>query len=222
MIQLQKIEKVYRRGAEDVHALRGVDLRIDQGEFVSIVGPSGAGKTTLLHILGCLDSPTRGSMVFDDIEVDRMRESELVEVRRKKIGFIFQQFYLIPGMSVFDNVSLPLLFSKKGVERAHIESLIGLVGLGERLHHVPGQLSGGEMQRVAVARALVNSPEIILADEPTGNLDTENSELIFQLLSSLNQKGLTVIMITHNNDLASRAGRVVRLKDGQIEKDRQR
>ncbi|MFO0752614.1 MAG: ABC transporter ATP-binding protein [Thermodesulfovibrionales bacterium] len=216
MIRLQGIEKVYRRGAEDVHALRGVDLCIEQGEFVSIVGPSGAGKTTLLHILGCLDSPTRGSMTFDGIGVDRMREAERVEVRRGKIGFIFQQFYLIPGMSVYDNVALPLLFSKKRVERAHIESLIGRVGLGERLRHVPGQLSGGEMQRVAIARALVNNPEIILADEPTGNLDTENSGKIFQLLSSLNQKGLTVIMITHNNDLAFRAGRVVRLQDGKI------
>ncbi|MCC6346282.1 MAG: ABC transporter ATP-binding protein, partial [Nitrospirales bacterium] len=206
MIRLQGIEKVYRRGAEDVHALQGVDLHIAQGEFVSIVGPSGAGKTTLLHILGCLDSPSRGSMILDEIEVDRMHESERVEVRRKKIGFIFQQFYLIPGMSVFDNVSLPLLFSKKGIERSHIESLIGRVGLGERLRHVPGQLSGGEMQRVAIARALVNSPEIILADEPTGNLDTENSEKIFQLLASLNRKGLTVIMITHNTDLAFRAG----------------
>lgn len=216
MIQLRSVEKIYRRGAEDVHALRGVDLDIDRGEFVAIVGPSGAGKTTLLHILGCLDVPTTGSMTLDGAEVGRMPESELVAVRRKKIGFVFQQFYLIPGLSVFDNIALPLLFSKTPVPGKHIESLISTVGLKDRARHIPAQLSGGEMQRVAVARALVNEPEIILADEPTGNLDSENSERIFGLLKSLNDKGLTVAIITHNNELAARAGRTILLKDGAI------
>jgi ABC-type lipoprotein export system ATPase subunit len=216
MIQLRSVEKVYRRGAEDVRALRGVDLDIGRGEFVSIMGPSGAGKTTLLHILGCLDVPTKGTMTLDGTEVGRMSESELVAVRRKKIGFVFQQFYLIPGLSVFDNIALPLLFSKTPASKGHIESLISTVGLRDRARHIPAQLSGGEMQRVAIARALVNDPEIVLADEPTGNLDSENSERIFGLLKSLNEKGLTVAIITHNNELAAKAGRTILLKDGAI------
>ncbi|MFZ5996955.1 MAG: ABC transporter ATP-binding protein [Nitrospirota bacterium] len=216
MIQLREVEKVYRRGSEDVHALKGVDLDIGHGEFVSVIGPSGAGKTTLLHILGCLDTPTKGIMKFDDVEVEDMSEAELVAVRRKKIGFIFQQFYLIPGLTVFDNVALPLLFNRSKVESDRIESIIDRVGLGDRSRHTPSQLSGGEMQRVAIARALVNNPEVILADEPTGNLDTENSERIFELLTSLHKNGLTVVMITHNNELATRADRVIRLKDGKV------
>ncbi|MEW6117302.1 MAG: ABC transporter ATP-binding protein [Nitrospirota bacterium] len=216
MIQLREVEKVYRRGSEDVHALKGVDLDIGHGEFVSVIGPSGAGKTTLLHILGCLDTPTKGIMKFDDVEVEDMSEAELVAVRRKKIGFIFQQFYLIPGLTVFDNVALPLLFNRSKVESDRIESIIDRVGLGDRSRHTPSQLSGGEMQRVTIARALVNNPEVILADEPTGNLDTENSERIFELLTSLHKNGLTVVMITHNNELATRADRVIRLKDGKV------
>lgn len=217
MIQLRGIEKIYKRGSEYVHALRGIDLEISKGEFVSIVGPSGAGKTTLLHILGCLDTPTRGEIKIDNRAVNLMTESELVLFRRKKIGLIFQQFYLIPGLSIYDNVALPLLFSRTRVERKHVLSLIELVGLKERVNHTPAQLSGGEMQRVAIARALVNKPEIILADEPTGNLDTENSERIFELLRKLNKNGFTVVMVTHNNDLASRADRVIRLRDGRIQ-----
>ncbi len=217
MIQLRGIEKIYKRGSEDVHALRGIDLDISKGEFVSIVGPSGAGKTTLLHILGCLDTPTGGEMKIDNTAVNLMTEPELVLIRRKKIGLIFQQFYLIPGLSIYDNVALPLLFSRTKVEREHVLSLIEQVGLKERVNHTPGRLSGGEMQRVAIARALVNKPEIILADEPTGNLDTENSERIFELLRKLNKNGLTVVMVTHNSDLASRADRVVRLRDGRIQ-----
>lgn len=216
MIQLREVEKVYRRGSEDVHALKGVDLDIGHGEFVSVIGPSGAGKTTLLHILGCLDTPTKGIMKFDDVEVEHMSEAELVAIRRKKIGFIFQQFYLIPGLTVFDNVALPLLFNRSKVESDRVESIIDRVGLGNRGRHTPSQLSGGEMQRVAIARALVNNPEVILADEPTGNLDTENSERIFELLTSLHKNGLTVVMITHNNELATRADRVIRLKDGKV------
>lgn len=220
MIELRGIEKSYRRGAEEVHALRGLDLDIGRSEFLSIMGPSGAGKTTLLHILGCLDTPTRGSLRFDGVAVQSMSEADLVALRRKKVGFIFQQFYLIPGLTVFDNVALPLLFnrngSKNGAGTDRIISLLDMVGLTKRRHHLPNQLSGGEMQRVAIARALVNEPDIILADEPTGNLDSQNSERIFELLKSLKADGLTVIMITHNGELASRADRLVRLKDGKI------
>lgn len=216
MIRLRQVEKNYRRGAEEVRALRGIDLDIKAGEFAAVVGPSGAGKTTLLHILGCLDLPSRGELHFDGIRVDKMRESELVALRRKKIGFIFQQFYLIPGLSVLDNIALPLLFSKTPAAKGRIEDLARMVGLGERLHHVPAQLSGGEMQRTAIARALVNNPEVILADEPTGNLDSANSEKIFAILDKLHQKGLTVIMITHNSELAGRAGRTIQIKDGMV------
>jgi ABC-type lipoprotein export system ATPase subunit len=219
LIRLRQVEKVYRRGAEDVHALRGVDLDIRAGEFLAVIGPSGAGKTTLLHILGCLDLPTSGGMLFAGEQVERMREAELVALRRKKIGFIFQQFYLIPGLSVLDNIALPLLFSRTKVDREHIEELAVMVGLQGRLGHAPSQLSGGEMQRVAIARALVNGPEVVLADEPTGNLDSANSERIFALLRKLNESGPTIVMITHNSELAQRAGRTISLRDGRIEEE---
>ena len=216
MIALKHIEKVYRRGAEDVHALRGVDLSIGKGELLAITGPSGAGKTTLLHILGCLDQPTSGEVLIDGIDAARLPEAELVKLRRDKIGFVFQQFYLIPGLSVFDNIALPLLFSKKPANREKIVALAELVGLAHRLEHAPAQLSGGEMQRTAIARGLVNDPEILLADEPTGNLDSENSEKIFALLRSLSCNGLTTVMITHNPDLAGRARRTVHIRDGMV------
>lgn len=217
MIELKGIEKIYDRGNEEVHALRGIDLGIGRGEFISVVGPSGSGKTTLLHLLGCLDTPTRGTLTIDGIEVVNMRESELVRIRRSKIGFVFQHFYLIPGLSVYENVKLPLLFDRTEKKKDEIVSLIDLVGLKSRLHHTPNQLSGGEMQRVAIARALVNSPEFILADEPTGNLDTETSEKIFELLNSLNKRGITIVLVTHNSELAARAERIIRLKDGRIQ-----
>lgn len=216
MIELKNIEKTYRRGVEDVRALRGVDLTIDAGEMIAIVGPSGAGKTTLLHILGCLDQPTKGDVFFDGVNTAGMPESQLVKIRREKIGFVFQQFYLIPGLSVFDNIALPLLFSKKPADRKKIEKLAEMVGLEHRLNHAPAQLSGGEMQRTAIARGLVNDPAVLLADEPTGNLDTENSEKIYAILRRLSDEGLTTIMITHNPELAARAERNVKIKDGLI------
>ena len=216
MIELKQIEKNYRRGAEEVRALRGVDLSIAAGELLAIIGPSGAGKTTLLHILGCLDQPTRGEVLFDGVNTSNMPESELVQLRREKIGFVFQQFYLIPGLSVFDNIALPLLFSKKQASRSKILALAEMVGLEHRLDHAPAQLSGGEMQRAAIARGLVNDPEVLLADEPTGNLDSENSDKIYALLRSLSQNGLATVMITHNTELAARAQRTVQIKDGLV------
>ncbi len=216
MIELRGIEKSYRRGAEDVRALRGVNLSVEKEELLAITGPSGAGKTTLLHIFGCLDHPTHGEVLIDGVDASRLPEAELVKLRRDKIGFVFQQFYLIPGLSVYDNIALPLLFSKKPVSPEKITRLAGMVGLEHRLDHVPSQLSGGEMQRTGIARGLVNEPEILLADEPTGNLDSENSEKIFAILRSLSHNGLTVVMITHNPDLAARANRTVHIKDGLI------
>jgi len=216
MIELKGIEKTYRRGAEDVRALRGVDMMIDKEELVAITGPSGAGKTTLLHILGCLDQPTNGQVLIDGVDASNLPEYELVKLRREKIGFVFQQFYLIPGLSVFDNIALPLLFSKKPASPEKIRHLAEMVGLEHRLDHVPSQLSGGEMQRNAIARGLVNDPEILLADEPTGNLDSENSEKIFEILRSLKNNGLTIVMITHNPDLATRAERTIQIKDGAV------
>lgn len=219
MIELKNIKKYYKRGVETVKALRGIDLMISQGEFVAIVGPSGSGKTTMLHILGCLDKPTQGTMIMDGEEVENLPESELVKIRRQKIGFVFQQFYLIPGLSVFDNVTLPLLFARKKKERKKIMLLLERVGLQDKVDHNLNQLSGGEMQRVAVARAMANDPEVIFADEPTGNLDTENGKKIFDLLKSLQNSGITVVMVTHNPDLAGRADRIITLKDGMIQGD---
>lgn len=222
MIRLRGVGKKYRRGVEEVRALHGVDLDIQTGDFIAVLGPSGAGKTTLLHILGCLDLPSYGEFDFNGVRMDKMRESELVPLRRQKIGFIFQQFYLIPGLSVLDNIALPLLFNKKQARngqktKSRVEGLAKMMGLGGRMHHTPAQLSGGEMQRTAIARALVNSPELVLADEPTGNLDSANSEKICDILHQLHKNGLTVIMITHNQELANRADRMIRIKDGMIE-----
>lgn len=217
MIELKDIEKIYLRGSERVYALRGVSFSTMPGDFISITGPSGSGKTTLLHLIGCLDKPTKGIIKIDGVEVENMKESDLLMIRRQKIGFVFQQFYLIPGLSVLENVMLPLIFARKKKGLDKITSIIETVGLKDRIYHNPNQLSGGEMQRVAVARALINDPEVLLADEPTGNLDTENSEKIFELLMSLNSRGLTVIIVTHNLELARRAKGVIRLKDGRIQ-----
>jgi ABC-type lipoprotein export system ATPase subunit len=216
IIEATGICKTFRRGREDICALRGVNITIEQGEFVSIIGPSGAGKTALMNILGCLDTPTSGTLMIDGVWVTGKGEAELVKIRREHIGFVFQQFFLIPTLTVGENVGLPLLFSGRPYEPETIESLLEKVGLSHRAEHLPGQLSGGEMQRVAIARALVNKPRILLADEPTGNLDSVTADGIYRLFEDLHRQGITVIVVTHNRELAQRAGRVITIQDGCI------
>jgi putative ABC transport system ATP-binding protein len=216
VIVAKGLTKIYHRGSEDIHALKDVSFAIGKGEYVAIVGPSGSGKTTLLNLLGCLDTPTRGSLRLNDIEVNGLKEKDLVKLRRENIGFVFQQFYLLPTLTVRENIELPLLFSKKNGYKSQIDEVIELVGLRARAEHLPGQLSGGEMQRVAIGRALINEPKIILADEPTGNLDSATSLKIFQLFQNLNKKGLTLIIVTHNMELAKSAHKVIQLRDGEI------
>ena len=221
IIEATGIGKTYQRGREKVCALKGVDLTIEPGEFVSIVGPSGAGKTALMNILGCLDAPSCGTLTIDGVAVTGKGEAELVKIRREHIGFVFQQFFLIPTLTVGENVGLPLLFSGTPYDPAKIESLLEKVGLSHRADHLPSQLSGGEMQRVAIARALVNMPRILLADEPTGNLDSVTADGIYRLFEELHRQGITVIVVTHNRELAQRAGRVITIRDGCVIKDLQ-
>ena len=189
---------------------------MNPGDFVSIIGPSGSGKTALLNVLGCLDTPTSGSLQLNGTETNGMKETDLVKLRRDNIGFVFQQFYLMPTLTARENIELPLLFSKKDGNKSKIDDVLEMVGLADRGDHLPGQLSGGEMQRVAIGRALINDPKIILADEPTGNLDSATSKMIFELFSELNMKGLTLIIVTHNLDLARQAQKMYTLRDGQI------
>ena len=221
IIEATGIGKTHQRGREKVCALNGVDLTIEPGEFVSIVGPSGAGKTALMNILGCLDTPSSGTLTIDGVAVTGKGEAELVKIRREHIGFVFQQFFLIPTLTVGENVGLPLLFSGTPYDPAKIESLLEKVGLSHRADHLPSQLSGGEMQRVAIARALVNMPRILLADEPTGNLDSVTADGIYRLFEELHRQGITVIVVTHNRELAQRAGRVITIRDGCVIKDLQ-
>jgi putative ABC transport system ATP-binding protein len=216
VISAKGLTKVYYRGSEEIHALKEVSFAITKGEFVAIVGPSGSGKTTLLNLLGCLDTPTRGSLRLNGIEVNGLKERDLVKLRRENIGFVFQQFFLLPTLTVRENIELPLLFSRKNGYESQIDEVIELVGLKARAEHLPGQLSGGEMQRVAIGRALINEPKIILADEPTGNLDSATSLRIFELFQNLNSQGLTLIVVTHNSELAKIAHNVIQLRDGEI------
>jgi putative ABC transport system ATP-binding protein len=215
------ITKIYKRGSEDIPALNGISLKIRRGEFISFVGPSGSGKTTLINILGCLDNATAGRLALGGrtifSESRKLSESELTRIRRSVFGYIFQKFYLLPTLNVLENVVLPFTFFKKeGAAQDPLEILRSL-GLEKRINHLPGQLSGGEMQRVAIARALVNSPDILLADEPTGNLDSKRSQEIGEVLKRLNEKeGLTVLLVTHNPALARLAGRTIELRDGRL------
>lgn len=218
------LTKIYRRGSEDIPAVHDVSLRINTGEFVSVIGPSGSGKTTLVNLLGCLDNPSSGSLVLGGRSIfspdaPRLSERRLTEIRRDVFGYIFQNFYLIPTLTVAENVMLPLTFYRKPEADHEVDGLLDLLGIKHRKEHLPGQISGGEMQRVAIARALVNKPEILLADEPTGNLDTKRSLEIVEVLKGLNRDaGLTVIMVTHNQALAAHADRIFEMKDGQLER----
>jgi putative ABC transport system ATP-binding protein len=221
LITLRDIGRKYVIGTEVIHALKSVSLTINKGEFVALMGPSGSGKSTLMNILGCLDTPTKGDYVLNGIDVSRMSDNELAEVRNKEIGFVFQTFNLLPRNTALDNVALPLIYAgvnkEKRIERA--KKNLENVGLGNRMDHKPNELSGGQRQRVAVARALINDPSIILADEPTGNLDTKTSIEIMGLIEDIHAKGNTIILVTHEEDIAQHAHRIVRMRDGLIEKD---
>jgi len=222
LIAARNLVKTYVLGEQSVHALRDVSFDVRQGEFVAIMGPSGSGKSTLMNMIGALDQPTSGSMAINGFEISKMNQSQLADLRNRTIGFVFQQFNLLRRTTSVDNVKLPLLYSRNrpaDVEATAIEKL-QLVGLGDRLRNQPSQLSGGQQQRVAIARALVNSPRLILADEPTGALDTKTSAEIMSLFQRLNEQGLTIIIITHEPDVAANARRLIRVRDGKIVEDR--
>lgn len=220
-IEAENLRRVYRRGAEEIPAVDGVSLTLEKGSFLSIVGPSGSGKTTLINVLGCLDNPTSGRLLLEGRPVfadgKSLSEARLTSIRREVFGYIFQKFYLISTLTVYENVVLPFTFFRKPGASEDVGGILRLLGIDRRKDHLPGQLSGGEMQRVAIARALVNKPQILLADEPTGNLDTKRSEEIGQILKGLNETtGLTVVLVTHNLPLARMAHRTIELRDGRV------
>jgi putative ABC transport system ATP-binding protein len=221
IIELKDICKTYVMGADTIHALKSINIHINKNEYVALMGPSGSGKSTLMNLLGCLDSPTEGAYVLNGTNVSTMEDAELAEVRNKEIGFVFQTFNLLPRLSSLDNVALPLIYAgmnrSKRIEKA-IQALTS-VGLGDRMQHKPNELSGGQRQRVAIARALVNDPAIILADEPTGNLDTKTSIEIMGIFETIHKAGNTVILVTHEPDIAEHAHRIIRLRDGVVESD---
>ncbi|MGH3853519.1 MAG: ABC transporter ATP-binding protein [Pseudonocardiaceae bacterium] len=219
MLQLEDLTKIYRMGKVEVRALHEVDLTIDDGEMVAIMGPSGSGKTTLMNILGCLDAPTSGRYLLDGTDVSRLSDNKLAKIRSKKIGFVFQSFNLVSRTTAIRNVELPLVYAGVRSRRNPARVALEQVGLGDRQKHLPNELSGGQQQRVAIARALINDPAILLADEPTGNLDTVASVEILKLLGALNDAGRTVVIITHEAEVANFAKRVVRMRDGRIVSD---
>jgi len=221
MLEIKKIKKIYQMGKVKVEALKGVSFYIDKGEFVAIMGPSGSGKSTLMHIIGCLDKPTEGNFIIGGKDVSKLNDDRLAEIRNKRIGFVFQQFNLLSRTSILHNVEIPLIYAglKTKRRRELAKHALESVGLGDRVKHKPNEISGGEKQRAAIARALVNNPLIILADEPTGNLDTKTGEEIMKIFYKLHQQGNTLIMVTHEAEVARHARRIIHLRDGLIEKD---
>jgi len=221
IINIEHISKIYQVGMEKVHALRDISLRIDKNEYLAIMGPSGSGKSTLMNMLGCLDTPTSGKYDFTGVSVSEMTDNELAKIRNKEIGFVFQTFNLLPRSDAHHNVELPLIYAglPYAVRREKAKQVLIDVGLGDRIHHKPSELSGGQRQRVAIARALVSDPSIILADEPTGNLDSKTGEEIMQLFEVIHKKGNTIILVTHEEYIAEHANRIIRLKDGLVESD---
>jgi putative ABC transport system ATP-binding protein len=222
MIQVRDLRKTYRMGEIDVPALRGVTFSIQRGEFVAIMGPSGSGKSTLMNLLGCLDTPTGGHYILDGLPVDQLDRNLLAAVRNRKIGFVFQQFNLLPRQTALENVALPLVYLggvSAAKRSAHAQEVLELVGLGDRLHHRPQELSGGEQQRVAIARALITRPALLLADEPTGNIDSRSSAEIMALFEELNGQGITIVLVTHERDIAAHAARVLTVHDGLLDSD---
>lgn len=217
LIEARGLKRYYQRGSETVKAVDGIDVDIGAAEMVSILGPSGSGKTTLIHLLSCLDSPTEGTLFINQKQANGLKEDELTKIRRGVVGFVFQQFYLLPTLSVAENVELPLLFYRQPVRREETMAVLRKVNLEDRAGYMPNQLSGGQMQRVAIARALIVKPKILIADEPTGNLDTENGVAVFELFRSLiNDQGISVVVTSHNLALGYRADRIITLKDGKI------
>jgi putative ABC transport system ATP-binding protein len=223
IIHLSDIRKSYYMGTQTLEVLKGINLDISKNEYVALMGPSGSGKSTLMNILGCLDSPTSGTYILNGHDVSQMKDAELAQIRNKEIGFVFQQFNLLPRLSAVDNVALPLVYAgiSKKLRTEMALAVLEKVGLSSRSHHKPNEMSGGQIQRVAVARALVNNPAIILADEPTGNLDSKTSVEIMNLFSAIQEAGNTVVLVTHEEDIAAYAKRVIRLRDGNMESDKE-
>ena len=220
IVELKEVYRTYKMGKVEVPAIRGIDLKIKKGEFIAIMGPSGSGKSTLMHMVGCLDIPDDGEIYLEDDNIAKLHESDLAQIRGKKIGFIFQQFNLINSLNALENVALSMSFQgvKEKERTSRAKELLDIVGLKDRISHLPTELSGGEQQRVAIARSLANNPDIILADEPTGNLDSVTGKKVMEFFTKLNKDGKTIILITHDKDVAKYAKRIVKLRDGRIEK----